>query len=73
MKMPPPQNLWGRLRKLEHCLLRTDMMVFAETIKSSPKRDNTGKDFTEQSRAVQVVRLRLRLRDDGWRHGSLGH
>ena len=48
-------------------------MFFAETIKSSPEKDNADKDFTEQSRAIQVVRLRLRLRHAGWWHGSLGH
>ena len=62
-----------RLLKLEHCLLWMDKMFFAETIKSSPEKDNADKDFTEQSRAIQVVRLRLRLRHAGWWHGSLGH
>ena len=48
-------------------------MVFPETIKSKPEKDNADKDSTEQGRTIQVVRLRLRLRHAGWRHGSPGH
>jgi hypothetical protein len=32
-------------------------MVFAETIKPNPKKDNADQDSTEQSRTIQVVRV----------------